>query len=654
VTEGSGAELSDTMTVTDGTGLAQAYLTLGPTAGTYGVSAVLVRKPDAAVTFEAQAVSAPTIDAVTPATFSAGEQLVLRGAHLSDSTIVEFDGIEGVVAAMSPTGNGLTVVAPSCLVPGSVTISVRVGFSTPSVVTGTFQASGAELMLGAGEYLSAEPGALDDCAVFPAAGASGAEYLLAPQLASAIPGDTVWFRLLGDAAAEAAPVTWAPATDRQILARFDDHLRGLEAELSKRPRQPLGDQEVQAAPVQLDIELGDRRSFRVCDKVTCTQLEDFASVTAEAKYVGDHALIYQDEDAPAGGLNEQDFQELGVVFDRELYGVATRAFGSESDLDQNGRVLILFTPIVNGLTETSQCAQSYVTGFFFPLDIDPTAENDDRSNQAELFYAIVPDPDGTVTCDHTVERVTRIVPVTFVHELQHMINYHQHVVVRGGSSEQTWLNESMSHMAEELAALHFEALGQTERFTAFSLGDLYNGYKYLKNPGSHQMMYDEGTGTLEQRGAGWLFLRWMVDQFGVDILRRMSETNLNSTENVAAAAGELMSKLLSDWFLANYVSDHPDIDDVPERLSYQTWNLREAYAALYSQDRSLFDRPFPIEPPEFNGGIFDVSTSVGGGSGTYIRVVQSGNQEGFTVQLVDAGGAPLDKEGARLNVIRIR
>jgi len=93
---------------------------------------------------------------------------------------------------------------------------------------------------------------------------------------------------------------------------------------------------------------------------------------------------------------------------------------------------------------------------------------------------------------------------------------------------------------------------------------------------------------------------------------------------------------------------------VPERLSYQTWNLREAYAALYSQDRSLFDRPFPIEPPEFNGGIFDVSTSVGGGSGTYIRVVQSGNQEGFTVQLVDAGGAPLDKEGARLNVIRIR
>ena len=155
-----------------------------------------------------------------------------------------------------------------------------------------------------------------------------------------------------------------------------------------------------------------------------------------------------------------------------VYGVATRAFGSESDVDQNGRVMILFTPIVNGMTETAQCSQSYVTGFFFPLDIDPTAGSDNRSNQAEVFYAMVPDPQGTVTCDHSVERVTRIVPVTFIHEFQHMISFHQHVVLRAGSSEKTWLNEAMSHMAEELGALHFESIGQTDRFSAFSLGDL--------------------------------------------------------------------------------------------------------------------------------------------------------------------------------------
>jgi len=140
----------------------------------------------------------------------------------------------------------------------------------------------------------------------------------------------------------------------------------------------------------------------------------------------------------------------------------------------------------------------------------------------------------------------------------------------------------------------------------------------------------------------------------MEVLRRLSETNRTSTENVVAAAGEPISKLLSDWFLANYVSDHPDLTVVPERLSYKTWNLRATYGQLFLQDRSLFDREFPIEPPEFNGGIFDVSATVGGGSGNYFRVVQGAGQAGFTAQLLDSNGDPLEKDGARLNVIRIR
>ena len=457
--EGAGADLSDSMTVTDGTGLAQVYLTLGPTAGTYVVKAALVRKADAVVTFSAVAVSAPILDGVTPVTFSGGLQVILRGSHLGDSTVVEFNGTEGEIESVSPTGLGLTVSVPQCLVPGPATISVRVGLSEPSSVTGNFEASGETLRLEPGEYISAEPAALGGCATFPTAGPGGAEYLLTPQAVSTTPGDTVWFRLKGDSVAAAIPLVLPVAADRPIALRFDDHLRELEVELSNRPRQPTAEREIEAAPIQLDIVVGDRRAFRVCDKVTCRQESDFASVSAVVKYVGDHALIYQDEDAPAGGLNEGDFQELGGVFDRELYGVATRAFGSESDVDQNGRVMILFTPIVNGMTETAQCSQSYVTGFFFPLDVDPTAASDDRSNQAEVFYAMVPDPQGTVTCDHSVERVTRIVPVTFIHELQHMISFHQHVILRAGSSENTWLNEAMSHMAEELGALHFSRWG---------------------------------------------------------------------------------------------------------------------------------------------------------------------------------------------------
>lgn len=652
---GAGARLSDSTTVSDGSGIAQVYLTLGPTAGTYSVRAALARKPDATATFSAAAVSAPVLEGVMPATFSAGTQVALQGSHLGDSTVVEFNGTTAKIEAVSALGLGLVVSVPQCLVPGPVTISARVGLSAPSSIIGTFEAPGSELILEPGEYLSAEPAALGSCATFPTAASGGAEYLLAPQSVSGVLGDTVWLRLKGDSAVAAIALVATAPSDRPIASQFDSLLRGLEAELAERPRQPLAERDIVAAPIQLDIAVGDRRKFRVCDKVTCRQESDFASVSAEVKYVGDHALIYQDEDAPPDGLREEDFQTLGVLFDRELYGVATRAFGSESDLDRNGRVMILFTPVVNGMTDKAQCSESYVTGFFFPLDIDPTAARDKRSNQAEIFYAMVPDPQGTVTCNHSLDRVMRIVPVTFIHELQHMISFHQHVVLRAGSSEKTWLNEAMSHMAEELGALHFESLGQSERFAAFALGDLFNSFKYLKHPGSHYLLYAEGTGTLDERGAGWLFLRWLVDQFGFEVLRRLSETSLTSTENVEAAAGEPIANLLTDWFLANYVSHHPEIDRIPSRLSYRTWNFRELYASLYAQDRSLFDRPFPIEPIVFDGGTFDVSGTVGGGTGEYFRVIQAGGQRGFTVQLLDNEGNPIaGAEAARLNVVRIR
>jgi len=655
VTQGVGGAVSDSITVTDGNGLAQAYMILGPTAGEYSVTAALERKPDAVVTFDAEAVSAPTITAINPANFEGGDEISLQGSHLSDSMVVEFDGSAGTIAVVSPTGTGATVVVPGCLVPGSVTVSARVGLSGRSSVTGTFVSTSDPLQLSVGEYLSVEPAALDGCATFPAAGSQGAEYLLAPQLVSGTPGDTAFVLVQGNAAPIPMPLAAPEAAEENIVTRFDEHLRGLEAELALRPREPLPEQEIAAAPIQLDLSVGDLRDFKVCDKVTCRESADFATVTAEAKFVGDHAILYQDENAPSGGLTEADFEELGSLFDDDLYGVATRAFGSESDIDGNGRVIILLTPIVNGMTETAQCSQSYVTGFFFPLDVDPTAYRDNRSNQAELFYAIVPDPQGTVTCNHSVERIKRIVPVTFIHELQHMINYHQHVILRAGNSERTWLNESMSHMSEELAALYFESIGNLERFSAFSLGDLYNGFKYLKDPASNFLIYSEGTGTLAERGAGWLFLRWLVDQYGIEVLRRLSETSLTSTENVEAAAGEPISKLLTDWFLANYVSDHPDIDDVPDRLSYKTWNLREVYLALYSQDVSLFDRAFPIEPPVFSGGAFSVSGGLKSGSGSYLTVAQGNGQAGFTVRMLGEGVAPLSNEsGVRLSVIRIR
>ena len=112
--------------------------------------------------------------------------------------------------------------------------------------------------------------------------------------------------------------------------------------------------------------------------------------------------------------------------------------------------------------------------------------------------------------------------------------------------------------------------------------------------------------------------------------------------------------VLADWFLANFVSDYPGLT-APSRLQYTTWDFRTVYANLHSQDASLFPEPFPIVPRTFTGGNFDVSGTLGSGSGAYYVVSQLAGQRGFTVELLDGAGNPLSGSSElRLNVIRIK
>ena len=90
-----------------------------------------------------------------------------------------------------------------------------------------------------------------------------------------------------------------------------------------------------------------------------------------------------------------------------------------------------------------------VAGFFFAGDLDPTTAS--QFNHGEIFYSVVADPDSTLSCAHSAAQVNNLTPVSFVLEFQHMISFNQHVLLRGGTTEATWLNEGISHFAEEVA-----------------------------------------------------------------------------------------------------------------------------------------------------------------------------------------------------------
>lgn len=528
-------------------------------------------------------------------------------------------------------------------------------------------AGGQSVTLAVGAYQSLPPLANAGCFIFPgnASVTDSAVYLLVPQLATDSQGATAAFILDGDTLHAIAAVTAGSAAPSASAApdlgmRFHDFLRREErTRWTELPAAPPATAAPRAASRTPPPNQGDTRTFSVCANLTCST---FQSVNATAKTVSGHLALFVDNNAPAGGLAQADYDSLGVLFDARLYALDTTAFGRESDIDGNTVVIVLMTNVVNKLVNKTQCNQSgFVGGFFFGADIDPSFASDPRFNHGEVFYSIVADPDSTLSCAHTVSQVQRLVPVTFVHEFQHMISYNQHVLLRGGDAQDTWLDEGMSHFAEELGGRSFLP-GDPASFSNYVIGDLFNAYSYLDSTSTHSLALGSGIGTLAERGAAWLFVRYLADQFATDttfaavaaFTRTLEETSLLGGADIVAATGQSFATSAGHWVLANYVSDLLGFTAPPE-LRYVSWHFRTTFASLNSQRPALFPKVFPLTPVATTPNAVSLSGTLHAGSGSYALADQAHSTPGFDLLFSGPKGAALPAAlNPRLNVIRIR
>ncbi|MGH7569112.1 MAG: hypothetical protein ACREL9_09115 [Gemmatimonadales bacterium] len=523
-------------------------------------------------------------------------------------------------------------------------------------------AAGDSVVLAVGEYVSLDPIPDSGCAVFAAnADPSTAEYLIVPQSAAGEPGRKSSFSLRGDTIVFPAPVAPALASEpeQSPAEQFHDRLRRAEATRDYGPALPPDGGQARrvpgaAAPIgppRAKPLVGEQRTFSVLAEL---DLSRFQTVTATAWAVGQHIAIFIDNAAPANGLSGENLDSLRSVFDSRLYGADTAAFGRESDITGDSVVIVLMTPLVNQLVSKAECAQSgFIAGFFFGADIDPAFANDSRFNHTEIFYTLVADPFATVSCAHSALQVARLVPVTLIHEFQHMISYNQHVLVRGGDTEVLWLNEGLSHLAEELGGRTY-APG-TPEYSRFIIGDLFNAYQFLDSTFRHFLLPTEGIGKLPERGAAWLFVRYLVDQYGAATTRALLETNQTGAANVAAVTGDF-TQTVTRWALANWVSDLNVVGFTPPpELRYTSWSFRTTYASLHAQDPATFAKPFPLVPTVGVGDAVNLRGTLRAGSGQYHRVLQNPGDGGFTLVFGTGTGGPLPAMVVpRLNVIRIR
>jgi hypothetical protein len=516
-------------------------------------------------------------------------------------------------------------------------------------------ASAIALAVGADTALDPAPGG--GCVTFPANASTidSMEYLVVAQSAGGVPGAAAPFELRSATLSPAPPVLLAaaPALGRSpIAATFDHFLRGLgragaiSAPAAAAPRS--GAPAAAATPPAV----GSLRSFWVCADLSCNS---FKKVTARARAVGAHVAIYVDTLAPPNGLDSTGIDSLKQVFDTHVYVVDTTAFAGVSDIDGNGVVIALMTNVVNAIVTKTQCAAGgFIAGFFFPPDLAPGVFFGDSSNDGEIFYTIVADPNATLSCTHSASDVERFVPSVFAHELQHMISFDQHFLVRNGLLEDDWLDEGLSKYAEELAGRSFLP-ADSATFSDYAINDVIDAYQFLTATGGHFLLTTTDT-SLADVGAGWLYMRYLVDQFGDSLTNKLEQTSFTGTGNVQQQTLLPFATTATRWALANWVSDLsvPGFT-APPTLQYTSWHFRRTYASLNLQDPTLFPLVFPLVPTISANGQVALSGTLHAGSGTYVRVLQAPGAPAFG-WLFSGGGTAPPAAGLvpRLDVIRIR
>ncbi len=393
--------------------------------------------------------------------------------------------------------------------------------------------------------------------------------------------------------------------------------------------------------------VGDIMKFNTNANSACS---DPSTRTGRVVAITNRAIVVADTANPANGFSTADFASFGAAFDTLVFPVDSINFGAPTDIDKNQHVILFFTRAVNELTPPN--VGFYVGGFFFSRDLFPVTQTNGvsgcaTSNFAEMFYLLVPDPDGIVNQNvRTIDFVKSVTVATLAHEFQHLINASRHLYVNGSAAfEDTFLDEGLSHEAEELAFYRSSGLtprqnvsyqliqsspGTQVAFDNFAAANFRRFREYLTNPEGNSPYNNNGF--LPTRGAIWSFLRYAADRRGSSESQMWFQlanppTGVHGISNLTHAVTQDLAGWVRDWTIANYADDF--VPGVAALYTHPSWNIRSIIEVV-NQGMWALDTQ-PVDSTNIT------SVSIGDGSAGYLR---------FGVRPGTVGGGRLTARGA--------
>ncbi len=280
-------------------------------------------------------------------------------------------------------------------------------------------------------------------------------------------------------------------------------------------------------PAPMTYTVGDRLAFHVLDSDSA----DYRTINAELTHATDVAYAWVEEGQAYDAALIRDAID---TFSTRIYPAAVTAFGREMSPGVDG------DPRLHVLHATGMGS---VAGYFLGSDQNSRVGLP-SSNEKEMFYISL-EWLASLPSQEMYETV-------LAHEFQHMIHYAH------DRNEEVWINEGLSEYAQEVAGYPADYV--------FAGSYLYNTDVQLNSW--------QGTGgsNAPHYGAAYLFVRYLVQQYGPPIARDLVTEEANGVAGVRRVLSRqpgspTFEQTFADWVVA-LALDQPDALDGGGRFGF--------------------------------------------------------------------------------------
>ena len=634
------------------------------------------------------------ITQVEPTVLIEGAPATIHGSGFSSvpgNNTVLVDGFRAMVTEATSTRLSVTVPYADCRPPRQAQLRVTVGSLTDARTVGVTPVSREDLELPQGFYKVTPAGY--GCLHLPG-DATGGDYLIGVVSTSEVPSTltpVTMTNTLGDptvvadfstvAAAQglqraAAPIGLSPAGYRSVPAAAPSDSRIAEAQSFSPTRDWERDSERLAGSLDIIRNLGpaisdlgrarrsrasatgDTLTLFVDGNPTCTTR---SQVRAVVRLVGGNAIWLDDIDNPSSTFTDTELAELDAFYASHVKGVHDDYFGGLTDVDGNDRIRILMTKEVN-----KQDRESVFTGgWVWSPDLLPTTRCR-TSNEAEIFFGRVPDPDGVFGQAWTKQQTMEYYPSLLTHEITHLVQFA--ALLRGGGDTEIWALEGGAVLSEQLVAYRIfgHGSGRNLGYAAYE-----RGRRWWYGPWVAGLARFFGWDSDDESGVGrvprapeqctWLgrpedgndgpcrglfravydvpsvLLRYAMDRWGDDypggeqaLMTRLTQSPRRGYAALEEVGSWRIEQILTDFYLSLWLDLYG-----ADAYGMKSWDLADIWSR-FPESRWLV--PYASSSRRFRG-----DWSVRAGSTFYLRWQPNGSRGPTSLKVTSPTGAPVPR-----------